>query len=167
MNAELKYRLTVEDYAALVNARGLRRYLGQPPALLWYLLACINLGVVVAFVVLGNSTGRHLWIPGAISLFCFAAPSLYWLMLRREFALQKLGQSEIFLTLGEAALIVKQDEMVSEIGFNAITRFDDRGEHVLLWLHGRQAIILPKKVLSDATADLLRKRIAQAHNERS
>jgi hypothetical protein len=151
MTDRFTYRLTVEDYAALINAIGLRRRFGQPPRWLWY-----TLGVVSAsFFVIGAVLGRDIWSTvffGAVPVFAFAAPSLYWLMLRRAFRKQRLGEGDVVLSFGKSSLHMEQRGISSDIDYNEIRNVDERPDHILIWLNGVQAVIIPKRGLAGMSA---------------
>ncbi len=153
MTDTFRYRLTVEDYAALVNAIGLRRRFGQPPRWAWYAIGAINLGLAATSVAFVTDSSWNVLFFGAVALFAFAAPSLYWMMLRRTFRRQGLGDGDVTLSFGDKSLHVEQRGITSDIDYSVIGKVDDRRGHILLWLNDVQALILPKRELAGMSAD--------------
>ncbi|MEF2073806.1 YcxB family protein [Consotaella aegiceratis] len=143
------YRLTVEDYAALINARGLRRHFGQPSRWLWYGLGVADLALLIAaIVVVDQSAG--LWIVITLSAgaaLAFSAPSLYWLYVKRAFRRQRLGDADVTLELTETSVRIEGGGIETQLNDGSITKVDDRRNHILLWVNDMQAVILPKRAL--------------------
>ncbi|WP_182084252.1 YcxB family protein [Aureimonas sp. ME7] len=160
------FRLGVDDIAAWVNARGLRRRFGQPPDWLWYGLGAANLALgAYACFGLGVRQGVLSWLPFAVGAFAMAAPAMNqgycWLVLRRN-----PGRGhDIGIGWGEAALEFRYGGVEDDLPYAQIVRVDERPEHILLWLDTWRAVIVPKRAFAsgrdaDRFAEALRDEVS-------
>lgn len=146
--------LTVEDYAALNDARGLRRRFGQPRPWLWYAIGVVNVVILLATTI-GQGFGWSSLIPAALAIYAFAAPSLYWIILRRNFRNQGLGNGPVALEVTDSGIVSEQNRIRSAVSFDAIVGVDERPEQILIWLNKVQALIVPKRALDGSVEAFL------------
>lgn len=154
MGERLQYALTVEDYAALNDAIGLRRRFGQPAPWLWYAIGLVNLAVL-AYSINARGWGWSSVFSALLAAYAFAAPSLYWMILRRNYHKQGLGKGPVTLQLTKTGVESEQNGISSAVTYPAIASVDDRPKHVLIWISKAQALIVPKRALKNGPGEFI------------
>lgn len=143
------FRMDVGDIAAWVDSQGFRRRLGAPPRWLWFGLGAVNAALsLYALLVLGLVRAVWSWLPFALATLAFAAPAMNRAFCRIMLSRNPARDQDIRIEWEDSGLAVTYGAVREALPFAMVRRVDERPAHVLLWLDGRRAFIVPNRAFA-------------------